>query len=369
MRKKLCPASGSSWQSRETVWHSGVHTVAVEATPRQHGSTAATAWSIVRGAAALAEPLSKNGRPLTFSLDLHSELRQTKPEDPEAVLLWSPGAGWRSLLTPSDARAELLNLYLPICSATSSRPMTIGHLGQSLDGFIATPSGDSQFVTGDDNIVHLHRMRALSDAVVVGAGTVATDDPQLTVRHVPGANPLRVVFDPGRRLSHTYRVFTDDTGPTLYICSRTLSRTGGNAPGLCDHRRSGLRRCERGCGGGTATASRARLLPGVRRRWRRDGVGVPASRSAGSASDRDRAGDHRRWPSGDTAGAARAPQRLPTTTLSRVPDGRRRVVRLRSARRCRTDRRERSRCSASESGHLARKTFSSYRIHPFARHV
>jgi diaminohydroxyphosphoribosylaminopyrimidine deaminase/5-amino-6-(5-phosphoribosylamino)uracil reductase len=203
-----------------------VHTVAVEATPRRHGATAATAWSIVRGAAAIAEPLSKTGRPLTFSLDLHSELRPTKLEDPEAVLMWSPNAGWRSLLTPSDARAELLNLYLPICSATSSRPMTIGHLGQSLDGFIATPSGDSQFVTGDDNIVHLHRMRALSEAVVVGAGTVAADDPQLTVRHVPGANPLRVVFDPGRRLSHTYRVFTDDTGPTLYICSRTLIEPG-----------------------------------------------------------------------------------------------------------------------------------------------
>ena len=111
--------------------------------------------------------------------------------------------------------------------------MTIGHLGQSLDGFIATHSGDSQFVTGDDNIVHLHRMRALSNAVVVGAGTVATDDPQLTVRHVPGPNPLRVVFDPGRRLTPTYRVFMDDSGPTLYICARTLVESGetrmGNA--------------------------------------------------------------------------------------------------------------------------------------------
>ena len=223
--EKLCPASGSSWQSRETVWHSGVHTVAVEATPRQHGSTAATAWSIVRGAAAIAEPLSKNGRPLTFSLDLHSELRQTKPEDPEAVLLWSPSAGWRSLLTPSDARAELLNLYLPICSATSSRPMTIGHLGQSLDGFIATPSGDSQFVTGDDNIVHLHRMRALSDAVVVGAGTVAADDPQLTVRHVPGANPLRVVFDPVAGWHTVSRVHRRH-GTDALVCSRTLIEPG-----------------------------------------------------------------------------------------------------------------------------------------------
>ena len=111
--------------------------------------------------------------------------------------------------------------------------MTIGHLGQSLDGFIATHSGDSQFVTGDDNIVHLHRMRALSNGVVVGAGTVATDDPQLTVRHVPGPNPLRVVFDPGRRLTPTYRVFTDDSAPTLYICARTLVESGetrmGNA--------------------------------------------------------------------------------------------------------------------------------------------
>jgi riboflavin-specific deaminase-like protein len=200
--------------------------VAVEVSPRQLGSAAATAWSIVRGAAALAEPLHKTGRPITFGLDQHSELRPTTPEDADAVLSWSPGAGWHSLLTPGDARTELLNLYLPICSATSSRPMTIGHLGQSLDGFIATPSGDSQFVTGDDNIVHLHRMRALSDAVIVGAGTVATDDPQLTVRHVPGPNPLRVVFDPGKGLAPTYRVFTDDTGPTLYICSRSLVGPG-----------------------------------------------------------------------------------------------------------------------------------------------
>ena len=104
--------------------------------------------------------------------------------------------------------------------------MTIGHLGQSLDGFIATPSGDSQFVTGQDNIVHVHRVRALCDAIVVGAGTVAADDPQLTTRHVLGPNPLRVVFDPGRRLSPAFRVFTDRVVPTLYICARSSVSPG-----------------------------------------------------------------------------------------------------------------------------------------------
>jgi riboflavin-specific deaminase-like protein len=192
------------------------------------------AWSIVRAAAALAESLHRTGGPATFSLDDRHELRLVSPEEPGAVLAWLPSGGWRSRLPPSDARAELLNLYLPICSATSSHPITIGHLGQSLDGFIATPSGDSQFVTGDHNIVHLHRMRALTDAVVVGAGTVATDDPQLTVRHVPGPNPLRVVFDPGRRLTPTYRVFMDDTSPALYVCSRTLVEAGETHLGTAD---------------------------------------------------------------------------------------------------------------------------------------
>ncbi len=100
-------------------------------------------------------------------------------------------------------------------------PVTIAHLGQSLDGFIATYSGDSRYVNGRGNLLHLHRMRALCDAIVVGAGTVAMDDPQLTTRLVPGPNPVRVVIDPDRRLGPHYRVFADAAAPTLLACRAT----------------------------------------------------------------------------------------------------------------------------------------------------
>jgi riboflavin-specific deaminase-like protein len=86
-------------------------------------------------------------------------------------------------------------------------------------------------VTGEQNMLHMHRLRALCDAVVVGAGTVAADDPRLTTRLVPGSNPLRVVLDPARRLGADHRVFTDDAAETLYVCARSLTRAGERSVG------------------------------------------------------------------------------------------------------------------------------------------
>jgi riboflavin-specific deaminase-like protein len=150
------------------------------------------------------------------------------------LLEWDPQRRWVSRLASDDPDGALVDLYLPICSATSSNPITVGHLGQSLDGFIATHSGDSQFVTGADNLVHMHRLRALCSAVVVGAGTVASDDPQLTTRHVEGPNPLRVVFDPTRRLDSAYRVFADTEAPTLYVCAQSKIAAGESYVGRAD---------------------------------------------------------------------------------------------------------------------------------------
>jgi riboflavin-specific deaminase-like protein len=62
--------------------------------------------------------------------------------------------------------------------------------------------------------------------VVVGAGTIAADDPQLTTRLVEGPNPLRVVLDPARRLAPDHRVFNDPSAETLYVCARSLVQAG-----------------------------------------------------------------------------------------------------------------------------------------------
>lgn len=177
------------------------------------------AWAVVLATSRIAEAASAAGRPETFALDETGELAPVPDGDPAGVVAWRVPGGWEAVLPASDPRRALIELYLPITSATSHTPVTIGHLGQSLDGFIATHSGQSQYVTGEENILHLHRMRAICDAVVVGAGTVAADDPQLTTRRVSGPNPLRVVLDPSRRLATHYKVFTDDTAPTLYITS------------------------------------------------------------------------------------------------------------------------------------------------------
>jgi diaminohydroxyphosphoribosylaminopyrimidine deaminase/5-amino-6-(5-phosphoribosylamino)uracil reductase len=185
-------------------------------------SGADLAWSVIRAAARTAERWSQAGQQVAFALDESGQLVPVGTDDRDALIAWQPGSGWELVLPDSDPRHALIDLYLPICSATAENTVTLGHLGQSLDGFIATRSGDSQWVTGRENILHLHRLRALCDAVVVGAGTIAADDPQLTTRLVRGPNPVRVVLDPGRRLDGRYRVFNDESAETLYLCSGSL---------------------------------------------------------------------------------------------------------------------------------------------------
>ncbi|MEA3078058.1 MAG: diaminohydroxyphosphoribosylaminopyrimidine deaminase [Actinomycetota bacterium] len=77
---------------------------------------------------------------------------------------------------------------------TTGRPYVVLKLASTLDGRTAAPDGTSQWITGDEARADAHRLRAESDAVLVGAGTVRADDPSLTVRHVEGRDPRRIVL-------------------------------------------------------------------------------------------------------------------------------------------------------------------------------
>jgi riboflavin-specific deaminase-like protein len=95
--------------------------------------------------------------------------------------------------------------FTPLLCSDPALPFVVAQLGQSLDGRIATSTGDSRYISGDCALDHLHGLRAHVDAVVVGIGTVLADDPQLTVRRVPGNSPVRVVIDPNGKLPDSAR--------------------------------------------------------------------------------------------------------------------------------------------------------------------
>lgn len=119
----------------------------------------------------------------------------------------------RTLKPASDYDA----VFEPIRRAAPEKPFVIAQLGQSLDGRIATPTGASQWINGGAALDHLHRLRAHVDAVIVGIGTAIADDPQLTVRRVPGRNPARVVIDLNGRLPDTARCLNDDGTRTIIV--------------------------------------------------------------------------------------------------------------------------------------------------------
>ncbi|MFQ6114034.1 MAG: bifunctional diaminohydroxyphosphoribosylaminopyrimidine deaminase/5-amino-6-(5-phosphoribosylamino)uracil reductase RibD, partial [bacterium] len=101
-------------------------------------------------------------------------------------------------------------------------PLTTLKIAQTLDGKIATNAGNSQWITSEQARRYVHKMRSQHDAVLVGIGTVLSDDPNLTVRLVKGVNPKRVVLDSNLRIPLNARLLS---GPLAYktIIATTLS--------------------------------------------------------------------------------------------------------------------------------------------------
>jgi len=119
-------------------------------------------------------------------------------------------------------------LFGPLRTGTVDDLVVVAQLGQSLDGRIATNSGHSHYINGPAGLDHLHRLRALVDAVVIGVRTALVDDPQLTVRRVAGPSPARVVLDPHGRLSPSARVLAADGVRRLVVTA------GADRPALPD---------------------------------------------------------------------------------------------------------------------------------------
>ena len=146
-----------------------------EAAPTFHargpGGSQQTTKSRVSGLAVPAAPLSDAPR------------RPEAPRLPEAYVPDSTG-GARAWPRPAYE-----DVFRPIIEAPQDRPYVVAQLGQSLDGRIATLTGESRWINGDPALDHLHRLRAHVDAVVVGIGTAVADDPILTVRRGRRAEP------------------------------------------------------------------------------------------------------------------------------------------------------------------------------------
>jgi len=98
---------------------------------------------------------------------------------------------------------------------TAGLPFVIWKSAMSIDGKVASRTGDSRWITGEQARKQVHRLRDQSDAVVTGIGTVLADDPQLTVRGIRGSrNPIRVVVDSRASIPPESKIL-DSTAPTI----------------------------------------------------------------------------------------------------------------------------------------------------------
>lgn len=126
----------------------------------------------------------------------------------------------------SDGEDQTLALYGAL-ARPKTKTSVVAQIGQSLDGRIATVTGDAQDISGEGGLAHLHRIRALVDAVVIGVNTALHDNPRLTVRLAKGKNPARVVIDPRGRLPNDIGLLQDKSARRIVIQTVNKPRPAG----------------------------------------------------------------------------------------------------------------------------------------------
>ena len=171
------------------------------------------------------EPCNHLGRtpPCTDSIitsgisTVHAAVRDPNPDVAGGGLERLEAGGVRTHFG-AEAAAVQRQLEAWVKFVTTGRPFITAKFAMSLDGKIATHTGDSKWITGDKARWHVHKMRASTDAIMVGIGTVLVDDPRLTARDEKGnpmaRQPLRVVVDTLGRLPATARLLKEP-GETL----------------------------------------------------------------------------------------------------------------------------------------------------------
>ena len=125
---------------------------------------------------------------------------------------------WTLDATVAESAEAMASLFLPLLGPLpTGRPLVVGHLAQSMDGYIAREDGESHWISGSEDLEHTHRLRAFCDAVLVGCNTVIEDDCRLTLRRCSGSPPLRVVLDPSGQIPSDRAVFDPAGGRTLRL--------------------------------------------------------------------------------------------------------------------------------------------------------
>ncbi len=190
----IVPADGGAWFEGATQPPGGPHAEVVALTAAGAHARGATLYSTL-------EPCSHHSRtpPCTDAIVAAGIARVVAAvEDPDHHVRGSGLAALRAAGIDVDVgvRADEVRAQLApyLKHRSTGRPWVVLKLAATIDGRTAAADGSSQWITGKESRADAHRLRAESDAVIVGAGTVRADDPSLTVRHIVGRDPLRVVL-------------------------------------------------------------------------------------------------------------------------------------------------------------------------------
>ncbi|MFK7857404.1 MAG: RibD family protein [Granulosicoccus sp.] len=190
-----------------------------------HSEAESLAWQFLLAARHVASESGQLGTCLNLNSKTGKVARADSVDQTTWIWLDSEGGWCCKQYLPPICRAAF-DLYLPLLRHSTGDEVITAHLGQSIDARIATRSGDSFYVTGEENRKHLHCLRALSDAVIVGSGTVMADDPQLNTRAVVGDSPVRVIMDARARLQAPLKIFSDGLARTILVHQSSANLDG-----------------------------------------------------------------------------------------------------------------------------------------------